>query len=141
GPAMVEVPRNFRLLEELETGEKGTGSNQNVSVGLRDTADIFFHYWNGTIVGPPSTTFEYRILSLEIYCDENYPKVPPHIRFLSKVNLPCVDSDGTVNREKFHVFKHWDRRTTMELCLSELRKEMAQPQNRKLVQPPEGSTY
>ncbi|GET87009.1 ubiquitin-conjugating enzyme-like protein [Leishmania tarentolae] len=138
---MVEVPRNFRLLEELETGEKGTGSNQNVSVGLRDTDDIFFHYWNGTIVGPPSSTFEYRILSLEIYCDENYPRVPPHIRFLSKVNLPCVDPDGTVNREKFHVFKSWDRRTTMEMCLSELRKEMAQPQNRKLVQPPEGSTY
>lgn len=138
---MVEVPRNFRLLEELEAGEKGTGSNQNVSVGLRDTDDIYFHHWNGTIVGPAGTTFEYRILSSEIYCDENYPKVPPHIRFVSKVNLPCVDSDGTVNPQKFNLFRHWNRATTMEQCLAELRREMATPANRKLVQPEEGSTY
>ncbi|CCW61806.1 unnamed protein product [Phytomonas sp. EM1] len=138
---MVEVPRNFRLLEELEAGEKGTGLNQNVSVGLRDTDDIYFHNWNGTIVGPPGTTFEYRILLLEIYCDEMYPKAPPHIRFVSKVNLPCVDSDGNVNPTKFHLFRNWDRRTTMEMCLAELRKEMQQPANRKLPQPEEGSVY
>ncbi|KPI86111.1 ubiquitin-conjugating enzyme-like protein [Leptomonas seymouri] len=138
---MVEVPRNFRLLEELEAGEKGTGNNQNVSVGLRDTSDIYFHYWNGTIVGPPGTTFEYRILSLEIYCDENYPRLPPHIRFLSKVNLPCVDSEGKVNWMKFNLFKNWNCKTTMETCLSELRKEMASPQSRNLPQPPEGSVY
>lgn len=137
---MVEVPRNFRLLEELEAGEKGLGINQNVSVGLRDTDDIYFHYWNGTIVGPPGTTFEYRILSSEIFCDENYPKKPPHIRFISKVNLPCVDSDGTVNT-KFSVFKNWDPKTTMEMCLAQLRREMELPANRKLPQPEEGSTY
>ncbi|EPY43878.1 ubiquitin-conjugating enzyme E2 variant [Angomonas deanei] len=138
---MVEVPRNFRLLSELEAGEKGTGANQNVSVGLRDTDDIFMHYWNGTIVGPPGTNFEYRILSLEIFCDEHYPKVPPHIRFLSKVNLPCVDANGTVNPTKFFLFKNWDRQNTMETCLSELRKEMQNPANRKLPQPEEGSVY
>lgn len=138
---MVEVPRNFRLLEELEAGEKGTGSNQNVSVGLRDTDDIYFHHWNGTIVGPPGTTFEYRILSCTIFCDENYPKVPPKIRFVSKMNLPCIDADGTVSPSKFHLFRNWNRNTTMEMCLAELRKEMQQPANRKLAQPEEGSVY
>lgn len=138
---MVEVPRNFRLLEELEVGEKGTGTNQSVSVGLRDNDDIYMHHWTGTIVGPPGTAFEYRILSLEIYCDENYPKVPPHISFISRVNLPCVDPDGRVNPTRFHTFRNWDRRTTMEMCLAELRKEMQQPSNRKLPQPEEGSTY
>lgn len=138
---MVEVPRNFRLLQQLEAGEKGTGTNQNVSVGLRDTDDIFMHYWNGTIVGPVNTNFELRILSLEIYCDENYPKVPPHIRFISKVNLPCVNPNGEVNPQKFHLFKNWERRTTMEMCLAELRREMQLPANRKLSQPDEGSTY
>lgn len=138
---MIEVPRNFRLLEELEKGEKALGVNQNVSVGLRDADDIYMHYWNGTIVGPPSTTFEYRILSLEINCDEHYPKKPPLIRFLSKVNLPCVDPDGSVNPTKFSVFKHWDLRNTMEVCLAQLRHEMELPSNRKLPQPEEGSVY
>ncbi|EPY36893.1 ubiquitin-conjugating enzyme E2 variant [Strigomonas culicis] len=138
---MVEVPRNFRLLEELEAGEKGTGSNQNVSVGLRDTDDIYMHYWNGTIVGPPGTNFEYRIISLEIYCDENYPKVPPHITFINKVNLPCVEPNGAVSRSSFQLFRNWERNITMEACLAELRKEMQNPNNRKLPQPAEGSTY
>lgn len=138
---MVEVPRNFRLLEELEKGEKALGVNQNVSVGLRDADDIYMHYWNGTIVGPGGTTFENRILSLEIKCDEHYPKRPPHIRFLSKVNLPCVDADGTVNVTKFRLFKNWDVKTTMEVCLAELRHEMEMPSNRKLPQPEEGSVY
>lgn len=138
---MVEVPRNFRLLEELEKGEKALGANQNVSVGLRDADDIYMHFWNGTIVGPAGTTFEYRILSLEIHCDEHYPKNPPHIRFLSKVNLPCVDPDGTVNPNKFLFFKHWNPDNTMEACLAGLRHEMEVPANRKLIQPEEGSVY
>ncbi|KEG15013.1 ubiquitin-conjugating enzyme-like [Trypanosoma grayi] len=138
---MVEVPRNFRLLEELENGEKALGSNQNVSVGINGTDDIYLHNWNGTIVGPLGTTFEHRILSLEIYCDEDYPSKPPHIKFISRVNLPCVNADGTVDKAKFHLFKNWERRYTMENCLAELRREMTQPGNKKLPQPEEGSKY
>ena len=138
---MVEVPRNFRLLEELEAGEKGQGSSM-VSVGLRDSEDIMLSYWNGTIIGPPGTAFENRILSLEIYCDENYPNVPPQMKFLSKVNLPMVNqSNGNIDSSKFSLFRSWSSRVTMEGCLSELRKEMANPTNRRLQQPPEGTNF
>lgn len=137
---MVEVPRNFRLLEELEHGEKGQG-NATVSVGLRDSDDILLRYWNGTILGPPGTAFENRIISLEIYCDEIYPKAPPQVKFQSKVNLPCVAGNGAVDPSKFPLFRQWDKRVTMEGVLLELRKEMTNPANRKLPQPPEGACY
>lgn len=65
-----KVPRNFRLLEELEKGEKGLGAgelmsthyrarpraNANIeacSYGLAEGDDMLMANWNGTILGPP----------------------------------------------------------------------------------------
>ncbi|KZF22312.1 UBC-like protein [Xylona heveae TC161] len=136
-----KIPRNFRLLEELEKGEKGLGADA-CSYGLANGDDLLMSDWNGTILGPPHSVHENRIYSLSLHCGENYPDVPPDVTFVSKINLPCVDPrNGKVDPTKLQCLSQWKRDYTMETILSELRRSMASPANKKLPQPPEGSTW
>jgi hypothetical protein len=78
-----KVPRNFRLLEELEKGEKGLGAGMAIikfsfcctgaqpsveacSYGLEDGDDLLMTNWNGTILGPPHVTSVSRVMSSRV---------------------------------------------------------------------------
>ncbi|KAJ5333248.1 hypothetical protein N7541_003080 [Penicillium brevicompactum] len=136
-----KVPRNFRLLEELEKGEKGLSADA-CSYGLADGEDMMMSNWNGTILGPPHSVHENRIYSVNIHCGPEYPDTPPTVQFVSRVNLPCVDPrTGKVDATKFPTLATWKRDFTMETVLIELRRNMALPQHKKLPQPEEGSSF
>ena len=54
---------------------------------------------------------------------------------------PLADDRSPSPPASQQVLGRWTRQYTMETVLTELRREMAQPHNRKLPQPPEGANY
>uniref|UniRef100_A0A0D9VY49 UBC core domain-containing protein n=1 Tax=Leersia perrieri TaxID=77586 RepID=A0A0D9VY49_9ORYZ len=139
GSAAVVVPRNFRLLEELERGEKGIGDG-TVSYGMDDADDIYMRSWTGTIIGPPNTVHEGRIYQLKLFCDTDYPDRPPTVRFQTRINMTCVHQEtGMVEPSLFPMLGNWQREHTMQDILISLKKEMSAPQNRRLHQPHDGN--
>eukprot|EP01061_Rhynchopus_euleeides_P005800 TRINITY_DN14959_c0_g4_i2.p2 TRINITY_DN14959_c0_g4~~TRINITY_DN14959_c0_g4_i2.p2 ORF type:complete len:141 (+),score=43.43 TRINITY_DN14959_c0_g4_i2:101-523(+) len=135
----VVVPRNFKLIDELEKAEKDP-SSAGISLGLEDYSDIYMHNWNATIFGPMGTAFENRIYSLRIYCDEDYPNKAPRVRFLTKVCMDSVNARGDVLSDKVPMMANWKPECGMMECLLGIRQEM-NGRERKTRQPPEGASY
>ncbi|CAM9326220.1 unnamed protein product, partial [Discosporangium mesarthrocarpum] len=88
------------------------------------------------------TQHEGRLYTLRLHCGENYPDACPDVRFVSKLNMGCVDQrTGAVLKNKLGVLNSWNRNYGIEQVLVALRQEMASSVNRRLPQPTEGSEF
>ncbi|GAB2285580.1 Ubiquitin-conjugating enzyme E2 variant 1C [Dionaea muscipula] len=84
------------------------------------------------LTGGAKSVHEGRIYQLKLFCDKDYPEKPPSVRFHTRINMTCVNHEtGLIEPKKFGMLANWQRDFTMEDILTQLRKEMAAPHNRK----------
>lgn len=130
------VMRRFRLMDELEQGEKNKG-DPTLSYGLDNPDDRDLKVWNGCIIGPMDTNFDNKFYSIVIICGDYYPKAAPIIRFSNRINLPFVDqTNGNISPNNWSYLKNWSENSNLQGALAQLKQEMKN--NKKLQQPPEG---
>ncbi|KAJ8621454.1 hypothetical protein MRB53_029983 [Persea americana] len=114
----------------------------DIEVVITGSVMISFHFERENIhVLPFQTVHEGRIYQLKLFCDKDYPDIPPTVKFQTRINMACVNEDtGVIEPALFPMLADWRREHTMEDELVQLKKEMSSTQNRKLVQPPDGNS-
>ena len=134
----IVIPRNFKLLDELEACEKGS-TDGSVSLGLVRDDDVFLSEWRGMIIGPPGTRYENRFYELLLKAGPEYPNQPPEVKFISKINLPVVNQSNGDVEKSLPSLANWNKNDSLEHVLVGLKQVMIQ--NRSLQQPPEGTNF
>ena len=78
---------------------------------------------------------------LRITAGDEYPNVPPVVRFVSRINLASVhQSTGQVERD-LPALAQWTPKSTLESVLVGLKNSMTSAHNRRLPQPAEGARF
>ena len=80
-----------------------------------------------------------RVYELKITCNMNYPREPPLVQFVNKINLPCVDASGRLKRDFVGITQWASSEQTFQWFFDKIYREMQN--NPRLHQPSEGARY
>jgi ubiquitin-conjugating enzyme E2 N len=82
-------------------------------------------HFDAYILGPSGSPFEGGVFKLELFLPENYPIVPPKVRFLTKLYHPNVDKLGRICISVLG--KEWSPALTISSLLVSIQSLLSNP--------------
>lgn len=87
------------------------------------------------------TPFDQRFYEIRITAGPEYPLKPPVVRFVSRVNLQFVNQGTGMVEQQLPQLAGWNRNMKLLDIVLGLKNSMTNAHNRRLPQPPDGSSF
>lgn len=111
----MSLPRNFKLLEEIENDSKHNG----ISYGLKEADDIELRDFTGMIIDKNGG-----ISTFDIHCSERYPQKAPTVKLVSTDNKRVIELfNNLMLKESCDVMKDWKETSSMAEVLLYIQKK------------------
>ena len=111
---MSTLPRNFKLLEEIENDSKYNG----ISYGLKKADDIDLREFTGMVIDEKGN-----ISTFEIYCSDEYPRKPPIVKLINTNNRRVYDQfENSILKKTCDVISRWKETSCMADILVHIQK-------------------
>ena len=85
--SQIRLKRLFKEVREIE---------EEPIEGLNISGDVCSNEWTATINGPVGTPYEQGVFNLSIFLPEQFPFVPPKIKFKTYIYHPNINSEGDI---------------------------------------------
>lgn len=120
GRSRLRVPR---LMNEIRTlAARGVHSKYDIYIS---TADVSF--WKIIVEGPDGSPYSDGAFLLYLHADEEYPRLSPKARFVTKIKHPNVNAHGKICHSIFD--RDWTSDTSMSNVLDTIYGLLYQPEH------------
>lgn len=120
GRSRLRVPR---LMNEIRTiAAQGVHPKYDIYIS---TADVSF--WKIVVVGPDDSSYSNGAFLLYLHAHEEYPRLAPKARFVTKIMHPNVNAHGRIYHSIFD--RDWTSDTSMSIVLGTIYGLLYQPEH------------